>query len=419
MWGVIRPKIWTVHARPEQFTWNAPITIEYDGFFYFRTNFDAATFAVPGAGKTYYVSLTGNDTNDGLTLATAFRSIRVAMNKADVDIVRVAPGVYTRNFGMNGVNLNNRNVMIVPSAPGRVVITGMDTFTWTKTTGRTATYQVNRSSIYNVYDAKYLDRWGDHQLLTARTSIAEVDANPGSYYTDGTIVYVRTSDSRQPDNNVKVNMSVSTCDIANAGKVYMENIDFEGGRGLFIQGSTTVASGIYCKSVTSKYGMARDGGFSALEINEAFFQDCVAARSENDGFNYHGVTNKVKAIEVNCVGRHNGIDSNTDNGSTMHDGGSIIRINCGFWGNKGPNVADVTAGTQSWNMGCFALEGAAPAANTGFQAGDTSGGGITAIYEGCIAYGSENDFVVRSGSTAYTGNNRFATESITGTKIAI
>lgn len=48
--------------------------------------------------KTYYVSGTGNDSNDGLTTTTAFRTLQRAANKVSApgDTVYVMNGTYTR-----------------------------------------------------------------------------------------------------------------------------------------------------------------------------------------------------------------------------------------------------------------------------------------------------------------------------------
>lgn len=406
-------------------TWTPPINVYWDGRNFF-TDFDVSTFAVPGAGKTYYASMNGSDSSDGLTLATAFKSIYKAANQPDADIVLVDPSImFTKDFGLAGVSLNSRNVSIKSLDPSKkVIISGHNSgYVWTKTAGMNNTYQYNRTSIFNVFDAKFLDRYGDYQQLVKRNSIAEVDANPGSYYTDGTIVYVRTSDSRVPDDNVRVYLNIDTCSLDNAGKVYLENIHFEGGLGLLITGSATVTSGFYAKNCSAKYGMYRAGGFTARGTNEAFLQDCVAARNENDGFNYHSYTYTTpavtiipKVIEVNCVGRHDGVTGDNDNGSTIHDGGSILRLNGVYFENVGPNVADVDNGTQAWNLGCVAFKSKASAAgqNADFM---TSTGTAESWFDGCIAYGSVYGLSIGNATNkGNVRNGRFETEYIIGTK---
>ena len=90
-----------------------------------------------------------------------------------------------------------------------------------------------------------------------------------------------------------------------------------------------------------------------------FLQNCLASDSQlNDGFNYHksAVTNETGIIiEINCVGRNNGVDS-TDNGSTCHEGYEIIRLNCAYWENGGRNLADIDTNTVSWNVGCICAD---------------------------------------------------------------
>src|SRR5699024_7269484 len=67
-------------------------------------------------------------------------------------------------------------------------------------------------------------------------------------------------------------------------------------------------------------------------------------------------------------------------GSTMHDGGQIIRVNGAYYRNEGPNVADVNDGTQSWNLGCIGLESRSSVNGSDFRARDN----MMMRLEGCI-----------------------------------
>ncbi len=62
---------------------------------------------VPPAPVTYYVSQTGNDANDGLTPATAFKTVYHAMDQVvNEDIVHVLAGHYTNEFSRGLSNTN-------------------------------------------------------------------------------------------------------------------------------------------------------------------------------------------------------------------------------------------------------------------------------------------------------------------------
>ena len=123
---------------------------------------------------------------------------------------------------------------------------------------------------------------------------------------------------------------------------------------------------------TFKYSGAGRNGFSSDGEMTTLMFDCVASQNEADGFNYHssGASAPPKALEVRCVGRRNGRNSNgNNNGSTMHDGGSAIRVDCHYHGNQDYDVHDV-GGSHNWMLGC--LVGGAPVALSAGASGDAS-----------------------------------------------
>src|SRR5699024_3407986 len=133
-----------------------------------------------------------------------------------------------------------------------------------------------------------------------------------------------------------------------------------------------------------KYMHGNQQGGLELVGGDAYLQNCVASQNRADGFNYHhGNGRKNRVIEVDCIGRFNGnrlSAIHSDNGSTMHDGGQIIRVNGAYFGNEGPNVADVNDGTQSWNLGSIGLESRSGINGAVFRARDN----MHMKLEGCI-----------------------------------
>ncbi|MFN9999875.1 MAG: DUF1565 domain-containing protein, partial [bacterium] len=76
-------------------------------------------------GKTVYVAMNGNDSNDGLTLDYAKRTVKAAVAIASGgDTVKVSPGTYVEdnpivlaeNVSIEGAEL--RNCIITPYNPG-------------------------------------------------------------------------------------------------------------------------------------------------------------------------------------------------------------------------------------------------------------------------------------------------------------
>lgn len=410
----------TVIPFPTGFTWTtAPITVYRNAKGKIETDFNVTTFKYNGAaGKIYYVDYNnGNDTNNGLTSGTALKKLRTALNKADVDIVMIAGGVYPRSFGTFGDI--TKSVSII-SYNGEAVISMHEDLAWSLSAGQQKTYQANRANVVSVYDSRYKDGKGDYLKFTQKASTAEVEANPGSFYFDSVanIVYVQMSDSRVPDTDIRAYLLFNN-KVTGATTCYLEGISFEsGGSPLWPSTVDGVAlPSVYAKNCKFKYGLESNG--IRAEGATVYLQNCEAARNLDDGFNYH-IKSAVncKVIEVNCVGRDNGLSADTDNGSTMHDGGKIIRVNGVYYGNVGPNVADVNDNTESWNLGCFGFNSKAVAAN---QNTDFTQDSASKVWlDTCASFSSSLSLQNRSAtSQTYVKGNRFeGTESVTGTKTA-
>jgi hypothetical protein len=405
----IDPKKYFKVSTPALFKWtnhtlDGRIFVGTDGNYY--TDFDVTDYAGIAPGQTYYAAKHGNDNFDGLTWDTAFKTPFKALGMPDRGVIVVGPGIYNRTEGTQGTVITRDVAMI---GIGDVRFGQFDALTWTLNAGMTNTYKATRSNVMSVWDGKTLDSFGDYAQLTLKASAAEVEATAGSYFADATTVYVRTADNRAPDANIFVYIGVAG--FSGKGKFYMENIQFEGGSLPLKIDSTydgvnpATVSKFYAKNVSVKYA-GSGNGWNILGT-DSILQDCVAARSLDDGFNYH-LSNGVNcnAIEINCIGRHNGVTSDTDNGTTMHDGGTIIRVGGKYFGNKGCNVADVTSGTHSWNVGVQAYNSTGGGVfHTDFEMSDGSGGAVRAWLEGCTTPNSTSTYnlsVLDAASTVKT-----------------
>lgn len=398
---------------PSGFSWaNPPIQIYKNTLNQYIPIFDVANYQI--TGKTYYVDpVNGNDANDGLSQSSALLRLKTATSKADVDVVIISAGTVYRNDLPATIN---RTMSIKAALGASVILSAHDQLAWTQTAGKTITWQAARSTVARVYDTKFIDSYGDYQQLTQQVSIDAVDLNPGSWYSDGTTTYVSLSDSRQATNSfVRVYLSVSFITAVNK-TLYLEGLRLEGGRLVDVTNAT--GFNFYAKNCTFKYGVTSNGGLAIKGCDYAFVQNCLSARNELDGFNYHingGLNPKV--IEVNCIGRHNGTSGDNDNGSTIHDGGTIIRVNGEYYGNVGPNVADVNTGTSSWNLGCTAYD--SHAASVSVKSNFTVSTGSAKMWlDGCTS--KDSNYALRVGdalATAYVRNVRFTgLEEVLGSK---
>ncbi|PFP88708.1 hypothetical protein COK02_18480 [Bacillus cereus] len=396
--GVIPP--------PNNFPWrNPPIMIKKDIFGRFNVVFDIEKF-VPAVGTAYYVDVnTGLDTNTGLSPDKALKSLNIALQKADARVIYIAPGVYDRSRGWIKQDPKPSTLVIKPLYKGDIIIgTFQDGLTWAAE-GTDKVYKAARSLVVNVYDSLYLDEYGDHKELIKKASIAEVSVTPGSWFTDGTSVFVRLKDDRVPDNTVKVYVGGGNGWVQGTKTIYMEGLKFYGGDSPFETLTTSAADNmnIFGKNCEFKYGTKGDLSANGLTIKGArlvILQNCIAAQNQRDGFNYHVYTSIVpNAIEIDCIGYKNGVGNaeNNNNGSTMHDSGNIIRVNGIYFKNKGPNVVDV-GNSKAWNVGCVAYESLSTtiSSNVNFQNQDGK-----MWLDGCVSYDSNVDVSVAGTGVAY------------------
>jgi len=182
--------------------------------------------------------------------------------------------------------------------------------------------------------------------------------------------------------------------------IYIENINFAAAPVPFQMRSSGVGDipQLYAKNCT--FQRSTGNGLQVVGASLVICQSCSAHGNALDGFNYHAGNGIIPtAIELDCQGINNGIGSeaNTNNGSTMHDAGSIVRVNGLYHSNKGPNVADVGE-AQSWNLGCEAHSTLAAAAG-GSQSNWYCSGAMW--LDRCRSYGSSFDLVVEPTYTIF------------------
>lgn len=400
----LQPRIPVV--TPEGFTWtDHPLVgrIWTDGRGNFETDFDVSEMQWVGAGKTYYVAPHGDDSNDGLTLATAFRTIHHAITRSDVDIVLVAEGVYDRNTGFRGSEVT-RN-MSIKALPGHDVRIGTHRNESWEPTEYPSVWKsdVGLHNALAVYDASIPDG-DDYTPLESKESVTDVANQPGSWFYDNAerTVYVHTHDERVPDTHIRVYIPTKNLWTFKPITLYVEGIHFEGGAyAVQAHNEEHGDQRLLAKRCTFKYSVSNNN--NVVHVTGAslvVMQEVTAARSRRDGFNYHKWETSIpKVIEIACVGRNNGTTS-TDNGSSVHDGIKAIRLNGAYYMNRGPNVPDVGDGTESWNLGCVAF-------------GSESAGFLTdaAMWlDGCMAYSNRSySLQPMGGATIKVRNTRYET----------
>ena len=292
-----------------------------------------------------WISPIGDDSNAGAA-STPKRSLHAALTAmTTATTIHVAPGTYDADAGWYGVNPAFDVNIIAEGGRARLTTADVD-LVWHQSAAGAGVFETTAAAPpYTVIDAGLL---GEEPWLQAKASPAEVAATPGSWYAAGRTVTVHTRDGRAPDDQVAV-MPAATLNAAiddATRTVYLEGLDFEGGyKALHVNHARKLII------VDTTFRYAAGEGLSVLHTDEVLAFGAVAESNAWDGLAYSWVAH---ILEVDCAGRDNGRGgSNIDNGSTVHTGGTVVRLGGDYRSNGGPNVADVQ-GASSWNLGTVA-----------------------------------------------------------------
>ena len=343
--------------------------------------------------KRYYVDIANGDNNNDGSQSAPFQTLNRAFRYGDADEIVIKSGYYGWEYGNGSANMwaQKKNFNLI--GDGTVHLGAhRDNQTWATVSGRNNVFTTTASAVSEIID--FNGGYAAPIFYKKVNSIDEVENTRASYFIDtGNVIYVRPNYIGKPNDRVLLNISNDALLIRDHGKVYIENIKFTN----TVTHDTTNPGELYCKNVDFAYG-TRDNALSIFGDVYFELQNCRALWAERDGFNYHIRDGKLpRGLEINCEGAYNGRDgANQNNGSTMHDGGKIIRVGGVYRRNHGPNVIDVNDGTQSLNIGVHAHSSTATssASNVDFRTRDDADMWLV----NCISNGS--DFSTSVGSPA-------------------
>lgn len=402
---------------PSAFKWQGhPLVnkIFTNGNGYFEAkDFDVSTYKNNSAllAKYYVDPVNGSDSNNGLSRANAFQNISHAMSRSDVGTIYLCGGIYQRGNAFFGTPIT-KSIDFIGIDDGVYLTTG----SWTSMTlmgGYSYTYRGSRSNSPSfVIDITAINEYGDPTKYTNVNSIADVESTPGSWYHNSGYLYMHTLDGSIPDSTkIIICSSAGNASVQGNISVYFENCTFIGGTTGTIEAVSTAANDdtyLYAKDCKFLYtDNINADAVMCKGTRLTIFQNCIAAYSQKDGFNYHALNGIApNAIEINCIGRNNGnIEDSNDQGSTIHDAGNIIRINGIYYENYGQGTGDDSTNTHAWNLGCRAFASKA-------ETDDTQNSNFFAyndVYlwlDGCTGYGS-NYNVAGDLTHTYIRNPRF------------
>jgi hypothetical protein len=303
-------------------------------------------------GKKYYVATDGSDSNDGLTAETPLETWQAAADKSDVDEIIVAPGLYNYLAAIGTPPV--RDISIICEA-GTATLCRYRTRTWTVDATYTNSYRASQTVVNAVCDLDHLNEYGIPVRYAQKDTEAEVDAAPGSWWTDGTTVLVRPRADSSVGDNIAAIFGNGYNVYFRDTSLYMENINVLGGTVGGYCLNQAAAGRLRFGAKGCCFAYSESNGFATKGGVESVAEACVFYGNVLDGANYHDFTTGIpSAVEINCTGDSNGGDGalpHSNNGSTMHDGGTVVRVACEFFENWGANVADVDT-SQSWNIVC-------------------------------------------------------------------
>lgn len=419
--NVTKYKNWERYRKPQGFSADIPIGIYTDGHSYI-TDYNKENFKNAG-GNTYYISPNGSDGYDG-SRNTPWRSPYTAFTRASSgDTIVFLKGDYDRNTTDMATGIVTKSLNII--GEGKVRIFNGDWCTFTAVSGYNNVYKTTRSLGSIAYE---VDSVGDEILLmTLVDSIANVEATVGSYYKDGNDFYVHPQKAGTPNaGGAKIFITVDYVDFLSFDnsnqnvKAYIENITMIGSSKSFRFYRSSASNTLdVCMDHVNLMWCGYDSR-NAVEVfgGNAIFNECKIFGSYRDGFNYNGtdtsgITYRDNMIvEINCEASNCGIGRTevNMNGSTAHRNSKVVRVNCTYHDNHGPNCADVQEDTESVNLGCIAYNSTADAdiANINFECATD---GAKMWLENCIGVGAHADFYCPSEASMYMSKCSYDTKS--------
>ena len=390
---------------PAGFGWqNNPligkIYTDYRGNVYY--DFDVSDYKYNGQPESYFVDFyNGNDSNAGTNRSVPLKTVTAALAKTDVKTIYIMEGIYNRRDLGSGSISKSVNIIGL----GNVVIAGSASLGWTQYSGDV--YVANTSNCTDIFDLGSKNEYGDYTRYVAKSSIADVEAEEGTYYLQSSTLYAHPING---DTSHLLRMVGDTCyEITGSCNVYFENITFIGATRAIYAHAEHSSETINFYAKNCKFINSRNHDYDTLMLQGttlSILQGCECSYSRKDGFNYHERSGIVpNAIELNCIGKLNGTPGNSsDQGSTAHDGVKLIRIGGCYFGNNGSNTAEEGTDTESWNVNCVAFESASNYASQGmnfYSYGDTK-----VFLDSCIGFGSP--YNIGGAGSIYTRNCKFS-----------
>ncbi|UQT03051.1 hypothetical protein TOTORO_01880 [Serratia phage vB_SmaS-Totoro] len=239
------------------------------------------------SGTVYYVdSVNGNDLNGQGTEQSPYRTFNAAITKTPLARTIVVKEGSTFNYGEGiSADIVDRSLDIVSSGTGKITLSGAYKLpTWNKVNGRDGVFSAPLTTdIAGVVDYAGKGTSGRGVKLTKVASLAAVTA--GSYFADGTLVYVQTTNNRSPDTDLKVISTTPVLCVKGNSQVYLENIIVTDSVSGIIAEATAVDKVPYLFVLNSTVQMSLGNGITGYGAN-VLSENCLITGNLGNGTSY-------------------------------------------------------------------------------------------------------------------------------------
>ena len=373
-----------------------PFTIETSGSLYkISDDFDIKERANIAVSKTYFVdSVLGDDSNNGTSEATPFKTLTRVESNADADRIYVKRGSY---FHKNERPISiTRSVEVIAYGEGDKPVISADTSNQFGTFSQTDNYYSATAVDYvgRLIDTSVLDSDGQPRPYTMAASISDVNSTQGSFFWVGNVIYVRTFDDRTPDSALIYLDNLAYRTRLDNTTQYFENIEFFSS--VQLQNNTGAGgSKSYFLNCNLTYG-----GHQVLGQDEAIFQNCKIISLSGDAMNIDDRNSLVSNVyEISSFFSNYKNGQTNSQGSTLHAGSNALSINSTYTKTAGQCIGDTGTG-QRYILGC--------------SLGDSSTGVSLATQNNCFIEGSFLNKDLISIDISSTGTVKYKNNAMDG-----
>jgi len=322
-------------AFPSEFSWFTDnYAINSDS----TTDFDIDDFK-PAHTTDVYLSATGDDGNDGLTVGSAKATLASALSVSGVDRILASNGNYY-DCAIDASTTLGGNLIIEATGDNVNLYGGNNTAAWSAEGTYTNVYQANITTVAGVLDLTDIDEWnGKVKSLLSVNSLSALDSTDTGYYHDSGTLYVKLHDGREPDSNVFTSAADSIKGHPTS-TLFIERVKMFG-FGVAVASSAAAGNIIAVKETDSIASAAR-GAFVERNGVEAYFSKYNIYNAALHG---NTIANDTKCLEHDCI-----IDGCDGKGSIRFNSASVIRIG-GKRTNSRLSQIEESGTTSSVNIG--------------------------------------------------------------------